>query len=71
MTQRGEVVDDLPAGVGGVTHDAGQAGRLPVIQHDGPLFGQLEQFIVGQATAGQHESGDRGFQPLGVGSLEL
>jgi hypothetical protein len=71
VAERGEVRDDLPARVGGVGDDAGQAGHLPVQQDDGSLFGQFEQVLFGQAAARQHEALNRGLQPLGVRLLKL
>jgi hypothetical protein len=71
VPQREQVLDDLPAPVGRVGHQAGQPVDAAVEQHDRRAFGQCPQLAVRQPARREQEPVDGGPEPVQVGRLHL
>jgi hypothetical protein len=70
MAERREVIHDLAAAGDVVEDDAGETGKLPVHEHDGPLRRDLLQVLVREPAGGEQEPVDRRHESLDLVVLD-
>ena len=72
VTERGQMLDDLPAAVARIRDDAGESGDLPVEQDDIGQITYCAQLILREKAGGENDSVNSSIvQPLDMSKLHL